>query len=69
MEFVPGVSYRNLLIWRGAKLACAVHDRHAHPPPHDLTDQSVLEDYPRGPGSDVLCDLMAAASTCFATIR
>ena len=31
LEFVPGVSYRNLLLWRGAKLPCAVHERHAHP--------------------------------------
>ena len=33
--------------------------------PHDITDQSVLEDYPRGPGSDVLCDLMAASIDVF----
>ncbi len=28
-------------------------------PPHDLTDKSVLDDYPRGPGSDLLNQLMA----------
>jgi 2,3-bisphosphoglycerate-independent phosphoglycerate mutase len=33
--------------------------------PHDITDQSVLEDHPRGPGSDVLCDLMAASIGIF----
>ena len=33
--------------------------------PHDITDQSVLEDYPRGPGSDVLCELMAASIGVF----
>ena len=28
-------------------------------PPHDLTDKSVLDDYPRGPGSDLLNQLMS----------
>ena len=27
-------------------------------PPHDLTDKTVAEDFPRGPGSDMLCELM-----------
>ena len=31
----------------------------------DITDQSVLEDHPRGPGSDVLCDLMSASVEVF----
>ena len=35
-------------------------------PPHDLTDQSVLDDYPRGPGSDVLNQLMSESLSVFA---
>ena len=35
-------------------------------PPHDLTDKSVLDAYPRGPGSDVLSKLMAATIELFA---
>ena len=27
-------------------------------PPHDLTDKSVVDDFPRGPGSDLLNDVM-----------
>jgi 2,3-bisphosphoglycerate-independent phosphoglycerate mutase len=55
-----------LLIYRGA----------GHPPifsmdttaaaPHDLTDKSVLDDYPRGPGSDLLTHLMSESVELFA---
>jgi 2,3-bisphosphoglycerate-independent phosphoglycerate mutase len=65
IEFVPGVSYRNLLIWRGAKLAAPFTNDTRTRAPHDITDQSVLEEHPRGPGSDVLCDLMAASIGVF----
>src|SRR5439155_19913928 len=61
LEFVPSVSYRNLMIWRGAKLPAPFTNETRTRPPHDITDQSVLEDYPRGQRSDVLCDLMAAS--------
>jgi 2,3-bisphosphoglycerate-independent phosphoglycerate mutase len=65
IEFVPGVSYRNLLLWRGEKLPCPFTSDTRTRAPHDITDQSVLEDHPRGPGSDVLCDLMAASIDVF----
>ena len=65
LEFVPGVSYRNLLLWRGDKLPCPFTNETRTRAPHDITDQSVLEEYPRGPGSDVLCDLMAASIDVF----
>ena len=66
LEFVPGVSYRNLLLWRGAKLPCPFTSETRTRAPHDITDQSVLEEYPRGPGSDVLCELMDASIGVFA---
>jgi 2,3-bisphosphoglycerate-independent phosphoglycerate mutase len=56
-EFVPGVSYRNLLICRSAEDGPFSADTRTTPP-HDLTDKSVLDDYPRGPGSDLLNRLM-----------
>jgi 2,3-bisphosphoglycerate-independent phosphoglycerate mutase len=65
MEFVPGVSYRNLLIWRGEKLPSPFTNDTRTRAPHDITDQSVLEDHPRGPGSDVLCDIMASSIDVF----
>ena len=35
-------------------------------PPHDLTDQSILDGYPRGPGSSLLADLMSTSESVFA---
>ena len=66
LEFVPGVSYRNLLLFRGSRQAAPfTHDTRATPP-HDLTDQSVCDDFPRGPGSDLLNDLMGRSVSLFA---
>jgi 2,3-bisphosphoglycerate-independent phosphoglycerate mutase len=65
IEFVPGVSYRNLMLWRGAKLPCPFTNDTRTRAPHDITDQSVIEDHPRGPGSDILCDIMAASIGVF----
>jgi 2,3-bisphosphoglycerate-independent phosphoglycerate mutase len=65
LEFVSGVSYRNLLIWRGDKLPAPFTKETRSRAPHDITDQSVLEEHPRGPGSDVLCELMSASVDVF----
>jgi 2,3-bisphosphoglycerate-independent phosphoglycerate mutase len=66
LEFVPGVSYRNLMIYRGnssqpARFSSDTRTR----APHDLTDMTVVEDYPRGPGSDLLTDLMQRSVPLF----
>ena len=66
LEFVPGVSYRNLLIYRGAKVPAPFSVDTRATPPHDLTDKSVLNDYPRGPGSDLLNELMSDSVPIFA---
>jgi 2,3-bisphosphoglycerate-independent phosphoglycerate mutase len=58
LQFCPGVGYRNLLIYRGAGLPPPFSRDTRTTPPHDLTDKSVLDDYPRGPGSDLLGQLM-----------
>ena len=65
LEFVPGVSYRNLLIYRGAKRPAPFTRDTRATPPHDLTDKSVADDFPRGPGSDFLNDLMARSVVLF----
>jgi 2,3-bisphosphoglycerate-independent phosphoglycerate mutase len=67
MQFVPGVSYRNLTIYRGqagqaAPFATDTRTR----APHDLTDMSVSDDYPRGRGSDLLVELMQRSAALFA---
>ncbi len=67
-EFVAGVSYRNLMIYRGREA-----DKPLFTPdtrtraPHDLTDLPVNDDYPRGPGSDLLAEFMQRSVPIFAT--
>ncbi len=66
LEFIPGVSYRNLLIYRGAGKPAPFSAETRSTPPHDLTDKSVADDYPRGPGSDLLNELMSRSVALFA---
>lgn len=66
LEFVPGVSYRNLLIYRGANERAPFSADTRATPPHDLTDKSVLDEYSRGPGCDLLNFLMARSVEQFA---
>ena len=59
LEFIPGVSYRNLLMLRPTPESPAPFSNETRAtPPHDLSDKTVTEDFPRGPGSDMLCELM-----------
>jgi 2,3-bisphosphoglycerate-independent phosphoglycerate mutase len=66
LEFIPGVSYRNLLIYRGGNHPPPFTRDTRTTPPHDLTDKSVADDFPRGPGSDLLNDLMSRSVGLFA---
>lgn len=66
LEFVPGVSYRNLLIYRGESADDVPFSEHSvTTAPHDLTDESVEHDYPKGPGCDLLCKLMDESCSIF----
>jgi len=65
-QFVPGVSYRNLLLYRGpsrgnAASASPLHADLRTVPPHDLMDKPVADAYPRGTGSRLLTEIMAAS--------
>lgn len=67
LQFVPGVSYRNLLIYRGNPQTPSPFSQQTRTrAPHDLTDGSVADDYPRGPGSDLLVALMNRSADLFA---
>ncbi|TWU20139.1 cofactor-independent phosphoglycerate mutase [Novipirellula galeiformis] len=67
-EFVPGVSYRNLLIYRGdASTPAPFSSDTRSQAPHDLTDLSVANDFPRGPGSEWLVRLMSESEELFAS--
>lgn len=66
LQFVPGVSYRNLLIYRPSGSPAPFTRETRATPPHDLTDKSICDDYPRGPGSDLLNELMERSAALFA---
>ena len=56
LEFHAGVSYRNILIYRGPG---APFDKTTKAqPPHDVPDQPIANHLPTGPGSELLRDLM-----------
>jgi len=61
-SFVPGVSYRNLLLYRGrAGQAAPLGADLRATPPHDLMDQPVADAFPRGTGSRLLEKIMSAS--------
>ncbi len=66
IEFHAGVSYRNLMIYRGQGRAASFTGDTVTDPPHDHPDQPAAEHLPRGPGSDVLIDLMSRATPLLA---
>src|SRR3954471_12089392 len=68
VEFHAGVSYRNLMIYRGGadESQPRFSDQTITDPPHDHPDQPADEHLPRGPGSDLLKPLMAAAAPILA---
>jgi 2,3-bisphosphoglycerate-independent phosphoglycerate mutase len=60
--FVPGVSYRNLLIHRGTAGAAPFDGSLRATPPHDLMDKPVVDDFPRGTGSRLLTEIMSRSA-------
>jgi len=67
-EFVQGVSYRNLLVYRGQAGTPAPFSGETRTrAPHDLTDLAVTDEFPRGPGSDLLVQLMSRSADLFAS--
>ncbi len=66
LEFHPGVSYRNLLVYRtGSKPAPFSHETRTQPP-HDIPDKPIGPHLPAGPGSDLLRSLMKKSRGLFA---
>jgi 2,3-bisphosphoglycerate-independent phosphoglycerate mutase len=66
-EFKPGVSYRNLLMYRGkADAAAPLGADLRATPPHDLMDKSVADSFPRGTGSRLLTEIMAKSASWLA---
>lgn len=61
IEFHAGVSYRNLLIYRGKPGEARFNDQTITDPPHDHPGKPAAEHLPKGPGADLLIDLMERA--------
>jgi 2,3-bisphosphoglycerate-independent phosphoglycerate mutase len=66
VEFRPGVSYRNLMIYRGRPGIALFTNETATDPPHDHPNEPAAEHLPRGPGSDELRALMVAGNLILA---
>jgi 2,3-bisphosphoglycerate-independent phosphoglycerate mutase len=59
LEFCPGVSYRNILVYRPESGTSAPFaEQTKTQPPHDVPDRPIADHLPKGPGSDLLRDLM-----------
>ena len=65
VEFLPGVSYRNLVIVRDGDIAAQFSSETRATAPHDLTDNDVSDDFPRGPGSSWLCEVIERSEQWF----
>src|SRR4051794_28479935 len=63
LEFHAGVSYRNILVYRGGDAPFAKETKTQ--PPHDVPDQPIANHLPKGPGADLLCDIMAKSRELF----
>ena len=57
LEFHAGVSYRNLLVWRGHTHQSPWAGTKAQPP-HDIPERPIADYLPTGPGRDLLAGLM-----------
>ncbi len=57
LEFVAGVGYRHCLVYR-ANTSAPFAKETTTQPPHDIPDRPIAGYLPKGPGSDLLNDLM-----------
>jgi 2,3-bisphosphoglycerate-independent phosphoglycerate mutase len=60
-EFHTGVSYRNLLVYRGREQFDVTTK-----PPHEIPDERIEKYLPRGVGSNILLDIMSRSRELFA---
>lgn len=60
-EFHPGVSYRNLLVYRGSE-----HFDVKTRPPHEIPNEPLAPNEPKGVGQDILLKIMRRSAELFA---
>lgn len=58
LEFFPGVSYRNILVYRGLSEKPPFGADTKTQPPHDVPDKPIADHLPKGTGSELLRQLM-----------
>lgn len=68
-KFFTGVSYRNLLIYRGRGEPSPFSADTNTTPPHDITDQVIDPYLPSGTGSELLRDLMIRSRDVLANVE
>ncbi len=66
LEFYPGVQYRNILLFRANQKTAPFSQETKTQPPHDIPDRPISEHLPKGPGSELLNDLMKRSVPIFA---
>ncbi|MBN2402781.1 MAG: cofactor-independent phosphoglycerate mutase [Spirochaetes bacterium] len=62
IELYPGVSYRNILVWRNFPYQDFLNTT----PPHDITGKEINDFLPRGPGEEKLRAIMEASKSIIA---
>jgi 2,3-bisphosphoglycerate-independent phosphoglycerate mutase len=67
LQFHAGVSYRNLLVYRGSATRAAPFSRETRTQaPHDIPEQPIAKHLPSGPGGELLRTLMQQSRELFA---
>ncbi len=66
LEFYPGVQYRNILVYRAKDKSAPFTKETTAQPPHDIPEKPIADSFPRGPGADLLNDLMRRSVPLFA---
>jgi 2,3-bisphosphoglycerate-independent phosphoglycerate mutase len=66
LEFHPGVQYRNILLYRAEGQPALFTKETKTQPPHDIPEQPIADHLPKGPGAELLNDLMSRSVPLFA---
>ncbi len=66
LEFHAGVSYRNILVWRGHSSERSILEGTKCQPPHDVPNQPIEKHLPVGTGREMLVALMEASKPILA---
>jgi 2,3-bisphosphoglycerate-independent phosphoglycerate mutase len=65
LEFHPGVSYRNILVFRAGKQQAPFSTETRTQPPHDIPDQPIAKYLPAGPGNELMRAVMKRSEELF----